>query len=84
MTQKRGETQEQYMDRLRAVRGLPPMREDPQIMERTRAAVCLINTGCSETAKLSAFLAIFHPEIEPHGKLHMELMQDSRRRDGRR
>lgn len=65
MGRKRNETNEQYMDRLRAMRGLPPMRQDPQIMDRTRAAVGYINTsrlGRDDPAALAAFMSIFHPE----------------------
>lgn len=84
MPRKRDETEEQYMDRLRGVRGLPPMREDPDLMARTRAAVCFLNTGASESSKLNAFLALFHPEIEPHSMRHITLMQDARARDASR
>lgn len=80
MPQRKGETQEAYMDRIRASRGLPPMREDPQIMRRTRAAVAFINgTNASEAAKMAAFLDIFHPEVQ--GQQHLSLMQAARAQD---
>lgn len=83
MPQMKGETQEQYMDRLRAVRGLPPMRQDPTIMDRTRAAVCLLNSqgGGGEASKLNAFLAIFHPEIQPGTMQYIQLMLGARAKD---
>lgn len=68
MPQKKGESQEQYMDRIRAVRGLGPMMEDPEIMGRTRAAVAYISTAPNERIRnrlsLSAFMSIFHPEVK--------------------
>lgn len=72
------------MDRLRALRGLPPQTRE-NLMERTRAAVCFVNSGPrgSEAGQLNAFLALFHPEIEPGTPRHLALMQDARERDRR-
>ncbi len=50
------------MDKIRAARGLPPQTRE-NLMDRTRAAVCFVNTGTSEATKLNAFLAIFHPDM---------------------
>lgn len=77
---------QEHMDRIRAARGLPPLRTQEDVdnlMERTRAAVCLLNAdrASSEASKLSAFLSLFHPEIEPGTPQHLELMQDARARD---
>jgi len=35
----------------------------PTVMQRTRAAVAIINAMNSPSAELAAFLAIFHPEM---------------------
>ena len=64
MPKKKGETTQQHMDRLRAVRGLPPLRD--KMMLRAQAAVCIIDTmsePAKKRARLHAFLSIFHPEI---------------------
>jgi hypothetical protein len=57
------ETDKQHMDRLRAVRGLPPLTRE-NLMDRTRAAVAYCNTRSgTEALKMQAFLSIFHPEM---------------------
>lgn len=43
----------------------------PDMLERTRAAVCYINTGASERTELFAFLSIFHPEYSLEKRLRM-------------
>jgi hypothetical protein len=83
---RRNETNRQWMDRLRAARGLPAMSDfdanPDNLMIRTRAAVCFENSrGGSEASKLNAFLALFHPEIVPHSPEWFSLMQDARERD---
>jgi len=84
MARKSGETDEQWMDRIRASRGLPPQREDDHLMDRTRAAVAFCNTSSrAEALKMSAFLDLFHPEIVPGSTQHLLLMQDARARDTR-
>lgn len=72
------------IDRIRAARGLPPQTRE-NLMARTRAAVALCNTrgGASEATKLNAFMALFHPEVEPGTLPHIKLMQDARARDRR-
>jgi hypothetical protein len=66
MPRKRDETNEQWMDRLRAARGLPPQREE--LMGRVAAAQCYISTvrdqKRAEVLELAAFMSIFHPEHE--------------------
>lgn len=76
------ETDQQWMDRLRTARGLPPQNADT-LMTRTRAAVGFLNASHngSEASKLNAFLALFHPEVEAGTPLHLSLMQDARARD---
>ena len=81
MGRRRNETELQWMNRLRAVRGLEPLGVPAdKLMETTRAAVCFVNAGSGhggERAKLNAFLALFHPEIEPHSPRWRELMQSA-------
>lgn len=90
MPKMRGETERQFMGRLRKARGLLPMSDTTdfreEIMGRTRAAVCLLNSSHSgsEASKMNAFLAIFHPEIEAGTLSHIRLMQDVRQKDQRR
>lgn len=55
-----------HMDRLRAVRGLPPQTRE-NLMEQVAAARCYIDRATSnpETQRkleISAFMSIFHPE----------------------
>jgi hypothetical protein len=86
LPRKRDETNQEHMDRLRAVRGLPPQTRD-NLMERTRAAVCYVNAGsgrANDALKLTAFLSLFHPEIEPGSPRYIALMQDARQRDSAR
>lgn len=57
------------------------MREDPRIMDRTRAAVCYLNTtndGGDGPLAMNAFLAIFHPEIVVGSSQWLELTQAAR------
>lgn len=88
MPKMRGETDRQFMDRLRDARGLPPMSETTdfraELMGRTRAAVGYIASKGSNTEalKMAAFLELFHPEVE--GLQHLELMQSARAQDARR
>ena len=71
MPQRKGETQQQYMNRLRAVRGLPPMDAGnirQQMMEEVAGARCWIdrvvrNPESQKRAELSAFMSIFHPDV---------------------
>lgn len=86
MARKRDETDQEHMDRLRAARGLPPQTRD-NLMERTRAAVCYVNSRSGyggDALKLTAFLSLFHPEIEPGSPRYIALMQDARQRDSAR
>lgn len=61
MPKMRGETNQQWMDRLKEY------REREAMMARTRAAVAYIDTARSaaqqERLKLFAFMDIFHPEV---------------------
>lgn len=69
MPKAKGETDEQWMQRLR------DYRRD-HMMERTRAAVCFVNSrnGESNKTRMNAFLDIFHPEIKPHSLQHIQLV----------
>lgn len=60
--------QKAHMDRLREVRGLPPQTRE-NLMDRCAAARCIIDRGMSNgdrqrAAELSAFMSIFHPEVD--------------------
>lgn len=63
---RKGETNQQWMDRLRAARGLPPQTRE-NLMEKVAAARCYVGTITNpERAKeveLVAFMDIFHPEV---------------------
>lgn len=57
-----------HMDRIRASRGLPPLRSREQLMNEVAAARCYIDQACSSPkqqrrAELAAFMSIFHPEV---------------------
>lgn len=79
MPRKHGESNQQWMERLRRYRA-------DGMMDRTRAAVCFVNSGGygSEATKMNAFLALFHPDIEHGTPQHLALMQDARKRDQRK
>lgn len=67
MSQRKGETQRQYMDRLRAARGLPPMDAGnirDQMMTEIRGAKTILSAGHYNQPghELLAFMAIFHPD----------------------
>lgn len=65
MAQRRGETGRQYMDRLRAVRGLPPMKDRDQLFHEMRAAKCILSADGFRGRpglEMLAFMSIFHPE----------------------
>lgn len=54
-----------HMDRIRALRGLPPLTRE-NLFEQVAAAQCYIST-CRNQAKadelsMHAFMAIFHPD----------------------
>jgi hypothetical protein len=61
---RKGETNQQWMNRLRAVRGLPPLDRD-ELFGRVRAAKCYIatitNPERQADVELAAFMDIFHP-----------------------
>lgn len=77
MPKQKNETELDYMNRIRAVSGLPPM--DPNdldgqlkresMMTRVAAARCYIGTCTNEEQarrmELAAFMEIFHPEVPP-------------------
>lgn len=73
MPRRVGETNQQWMERLQRCRA-------DEMMERTRAAVCLVNAQSSERLKMAGFLALFHPEIEAGSLKHIQLMQDAGRK----
>ena len=77
MPQMRGETEQQWVARLRRYRETQ--------MDRTRAAVCFLNSGSGHNgsgSKMAAFLDIFHPELSEEKT--RELINDARERDRRR
>jgi len=59
------------MDRIRAFRGLPPLRDTRQLMfEQVAAARCYIdrasgttNPAAQRRDEMHAFMSIFHPEV---------------------
>ncbi len=61
-------TEQQEMDRIRAARGLPPLRSREQLMTEVAAARCYIDRAVTnprkqEELELLAFMSIFHPEV---------------------
>jgi hypothetical protein len=64
---RKGETDRQWMDRLRAARGLPPMSRDG-LFEQCRAAKCYVssisNAERQADVELAAFMHIFHSRPE--------------------
>ena len=89
-TPTRREKTQARMDRLRALRGLPPLRtNDPRVeaanqMERVYAARCLIDATANHdnartrSLELRAFMSIFHPETPQ--KMVDDMVRDVRRR----
>lgn len=76
MPQRRGETEQQWMDRIRRERDMMPLR--------ARSAVAYLNTtrdGGDGPTALVAFMEIFHPEY-PQDKV-LAMASDIRRRNGR-
>lgn len=65
---------------LRKVKVNPPPRQAPDLMERTRGAVCLLNSAQSgsDGEKLAAFLELFHPGMPEDTKRN--LVRDARER----
>lgn len=67
MPRRKGETNQQWMDRVREFRGLPPLDRD-QLMLECRAAKAYIGSIHSseraEDIELCAFMHIFHPRPE--------------------
>ncbi len=63
---RKGETNQQWMDRLREARGLPPQTRE-NLMGRVAAAQCYVNTIANperaREVELVAFMDIFHPEV---------------------
>ena len=56
-------------------------KQPPTLMDRTRAAVAIVNSRSgSHALEMAGFLALFHPEIDPRSMKHLELMQRDRRR----
>jgi hypothetical protein len=68
MPRRRGETDEQWMERLR------DHRERETMMARTRGAVCFLNAtnaGRHSGTTMAAFLDIFHPEFSDEQTLRL-------------
>ena len=68
MTRRKRE--QEHMDRIRAARGLPPQTRE-NLMEQVAAARCYIDRASRTTdpeaqrrIELTAFMAIFHPEVD--------------------
>ena len=51
----------------------------PTLMDRTRAAVALVNADGTQRTKMFAFLSIFHPELSLAERLN--LANDAARND---
>jgi hypothetical protein len=72
MPRRRNETNQQWMDRVRAARGLPPMDRD-RLMHDLRAAKCYIGSIQSPErqaeVELAAFMHFFHPRPEGYTRL---------------
>lgn len=67
MPKRKGETNQQWMDRIREARGLPPLTRE-SLFEQVRAAKCYISTIYNPErqadVELAAFMHIFHPRPE--------------------
>ena len=62
MPRRRGETNQQWMDRLRAAR---EVMNDPNYMTRVRAARDYTNRATNDAGtELVAFMALFHPDFD--------------------
>lgn len=63
MSQRQGETAQQWMDRLRAARGLPPQTRE-NLFEQVAAARTFIEGQRTNRPDLElfAFMSIFHPD----------------------
>lgn len=66
---KKSDRERAEMDRIRAARGLPPLRDTRQLMfEQVAAARCYASSITSsehqQRVELSAFMSIFHPEVD--------------------
>jgi hypothetical protein len=74
MPKRKGETDEQWMNRIRAHRGLPPMDRD-NLFNRCAAAKCYIQArGGDEVLELAGFMDIFHPRPEGYSRLDIQRM----------
>lgn len=62
----------------------PAPRTKPDLLERTRAAVCLLNSrgGSTPGGEMAAFLDLFHPDMPKQQRLDMirEAAEKDRRR----
>lgn len=82
MPKAKGGTNQQWMDRIRVERGELPLSAEylrESMMERAKAAVCYINTGClgrDDPSALMAFMTIFHPDFD--AELTAEMVRDQR------
>ncbi len=73
MPRMKGETNEQWMQRLRDFR-----RDRDAMMLNTRATVCYVNsTRGDEGLKLAGFMHLFHPEV-PAEKVRQMVFEQRR------
>jgi hypothetical protein len=74
MPRMKGETNEQWMQRLRDFRA-----DRDSMMQHTRAAVCFANSARGDDGiKLAGFMHLFHPEV-PQETVR-QMVHDARRR----
>lgn len=73
------------MNRIREFRGLPPMRSRDQLFEEVRAAqtyaLSIRDPIRQEEVELSAFMAIFHPDVP--GERVRDMLRDVRYKERR-
>jgi hypothetical protein len=74
MPRMKGETNEQWMQRLRDFRS-----DRDRMMHHTRAAVTYVNARGDEGLKLAGFMHLFHPEV-PEAKVREMVLERRRRR----
>lgn len=70
MPRLKGETNDQWMQRLRDFR-----KDREGMMQQTRATVCYVNAkGNDDGLKLAGFMHLFHPEV-PQEKVRQMVME---------
>ena len=75
MPRMKGETDEQWMQRIRDFR-----KDRDEMMLHTRAAVAYCNTDRADDGlKLAGFMHLFHPEVPPETVRQMVIDQRKKR-----